>query len=88
MPLFSPNCKAEKWNYPSKPIVVHSHPLRPQNRPNQVRYKLYVGYCTNILLKKIKSLLIRAVLVLATQPGYGLSNMLCYSTYLIGFGGI
>ena len=88
MALFFPSCIAEKWSCPSKPMVVHSHPLSPQIRPNQVRYRFYVGYRTNNHSQTIKNYLIRVILVFVTQPVSGLSNKLCYVTCLIGFGGI
>ena len=88
MALFFSSCKAEKWSCPSKPMVVHSHPLSPQIRPNEVRYRWYVGYCTNNHLQTIKNSLIRIILVLITLLESGLSYMRCYATYLIGFGGV
>ena len=54
--LFFPSCKVKEWNCPSKPVVGHSHPLRPQIRPNQARYWSYTGYHTINWKKKEKIL--------------------------------
>ena len=86
--LFFPSCKVKEWNCPSKPVVGHSHPLRPQIRPNQARYWSYTGYHTINWKKKGKNSSIWSVFLLVTQSTSGLSNASPYATYLMGFGGI